>query len=64
MNETHLWHGDTLTPDMIGLSQDTFIVHCDCNNRGGGVAVIVKCKSKSQTNQNEYNFGNCCCRGM
>ena len=26
---------------MIGLSQDRFIVHCDCNNRGGGVALIV-----------------------
>ena len=26
---------------MIGLSQDRFIVHCDRNNRGGGVALIV-----------------------
>ena len=26
---------------MIGLSQDRFIVRCDCNNRGGGVALIV-----------------------
>ena len=26
---------------MIGLSQDTLIVHCDHNNRGGGVALIV-----------------------
>ena len=41
MNETHLQHSDTLTPDMIGLSQDTFIVLCDCNNRGGGVVLIV-----------------------
>ena len=41
LNETHLQHSDTLTPDMIGLSQDRFIVHCDCNNRGGGVALIV-----------------------
>ena len=41
LNETHLQHSDTLTPDMIGLSQDTFIVHCDCNNRGCGVALIV-----------------------
>ena len=46
LNETHLWHSDTFTPDMIGLSQDTFIVHCDHNNRGGGVALIVN------TNQN------------
>ena len=43
---------------MIGLSQDRFIVHCDHNNRGEGVA---KHKSKSQTDQNEYNFGHCCC---
>ena len=26
---------------MIGLSQDTFIVHCDRNNKEGGVALIV-----------------------
>ena len=41
LNGTHLGHSDTLTPDMIGLSQDRLIVHCDCNNRGGGVALIV-----------------------
>ena len=41
LNETHLQHSDTLTPDMIGLSQDRFIVCCYHNNRGGGVAVIV-----------------------
>ena len=41
LNETHLLHSDTLTPDMIGLSQDRFIVCCDHNNRGGGVALIV-----------------------
>ena len=32
---------DTLTPDMISLSQDRFIVHCDHNNRGGGVALMI-----------------------
>ena len=26
---------------MIGLTQDRFIVHCDCNNKGGGLALIV-----------------------
>ena len=26
LNETHLQHGDTLTPDMIGLSKDRLIV--------------------------------------
>ena len=41
LNETHLWHSDTLTPDMIALNHDRFIVHCDHNNRGGGVALIV-----------------------
>ena len=42
LNETHLGHSDTLTPDMMGISKDVLIVHCDCNNKGGGVAVIVK----------------------
>ena len=34
-------HSDTLTLDMIDTSKDMFIVHCDCNNKGGGVALIV-----------------------
>ena len=62
LNETHLRHSDTLTPDMMGINKDMFIVHCDCNNRGGGGCSDCKHKSKSQTDQNEYNFGNCCCR--
>ena len=37
LNETHLQHTDTLTPNTIGLSQDRLIVHCDCNTRGGGL---------------------------
>ena len=41
LNETHLGHSDTLTPDMMGINKDRFIVHCDHNNRGGGVALIV-----------------------
>ena len=41
VNETHLGHSDTLTFDMMGLSKDMLTVHCDCNNRGGGVALIV-----------------------
>ena len=41
LNETHLGHGDTLTPDMMGINTDMLIVHCDHNNRGGGVALIV-----------------------
>ena len=27
--------------DMIDKSTDMFIAHCDCNNKGGGVALIV-----------------------
>ena len=41
LNETHSQHSDTVTLDMIGLSQDRFIVHCDRNNRGGGVALMI-----------------------
>ena len=41
LNETHLGHSDTLTPDIMGISKDMFIVCCDHNNRGGGVALIV-----------------------
>ena len=41
LNETHLGHSDTLTRDMMGISKDVLIVHCDYNNRGGGVALIV-----------------------
>ena len=40
LNETHLGHRDTLTPDMMSISKDMLIVHCDCNNRGGGVHTI------------------------
>ena len=41
LNETHLGHSDILTPDMMGISKDVLIAHCDCNNKGGGVALIV-----------------------
>ena len=51
MNESHLQHSDTLAPDMIGLSQERFIVHCDHNNRGGGAALIVN------TNPNPKQIG-------
>ena len=44
LNETHLGHSDILTPDMTGTSKDVLIVHCDCNNRGGGVTLIVNMK--------------------
>ena len=46
LNETHLQHSDTLTPHIIGVSQDRFIVCYDCNNRGGGVALIIKTNLK------------------
>ena len=42
MNETHLGHSDTLTPDMMGISKDMLIVYHDHDNRGGGVDLIVK----------------------
>ena len=41
LNETHLGDSDTLTTDMMGISKDVLIVCCDCNNRGGGIALIV-----------------------
>ena len=44
LNETHLGHSDALTPDMININKDMFIVHCDCNNRGGGDALLVNTK--------------------
>ena len=40
LNETHLGHADTLTPQMIGISQDRFIVHCDCNNKEREVGLL------------------------
>ena len=30
LNETHLGHCDTLTPDMMGISKDVLRVCCDC----------------------------------
>ena len=33
LNETHLGHTNTLTTDMMGISKDVLIVHCDHNNR-------------------------------
>ena len=41
LNKTHLGHSNTMTPHMMGINKDMLIVHCDCNNRGGGVALIV-----------------------
>ena len=37
-----------LAPDMMGISKDVLIVHCDCNKRGGGVALIVNKKLNSK----------------
>ena len=37
LNETHLGHSDTLTPDMMGINMDMLIVCCDCNNREVGL---------------------------
>ena len=46
LNETHLGQTATLTPQMIGISQDRFIVRCDHNNKGDGVALIIKTNLK------------------
>ena len=43
LNET-LGHSDILAPDMMGIHKDVLIVHCDCNNKGGGFALIVNKK--------------------
>ena len=40
-NGVHLGQSDTQSLDMIDKSTDMFIAHCDCNNKGGGVALIV-----------------------
>ena len=40
-NGVHWGQSDTLTLDMIDKSTDMFTAHCDCNNKGGGVALIV-----------------------
>ena len=44
LNKIHLGHSDTLASDMMGISKDVLIVHCDHNNRGGCVALIVNKK--------------------
>ena len=62
LNETHFGHSDTLTPDMMGISKDMFIVHCDHNNRGGGVALIVNKNLNPKQIRMNTIFGNCCCR--
>ena len=35
---------DTLTPKMMGITQDVSIFQHDCNNAGGGVALIINKK--------------------
>ena len=37
LNETHLGHSDILTPDMMGINKDMFIICCDYNNREVGL---------------------------
>ena len=61
LNETHLQHSNTLTPDMIGLSQDRFIVCCDHNNRGGGVALIVNTNLNPKHIRMNTILEICCC---
>ena len=47
---------------MMGISKDVLIVHCDCNNKGSGIALTGNKNLNQKTNQNEHNFGNCCCK--
>ena len=49
LNETHLGHSDTLTPDMRHIGEDVLIDHCYYNNRGGQGCSYCKHKTKSQT---------------
>ena len=44
LTETHLVQKDTLTLKMMGLTQDVSIFPHDCNNAGGGVALIINKK--------------------
>ena len=44
LNETHLVQKDTLTPKMMGITQDVSIFQHDHNNAGGGVALIINKK--------------------
>ena len=48
----HLGHSDTLTTIMMGISKDVLIVHCDHNNRGGDVALIVNKKLNTKQIRN------------
>ena len=61
LNETHLGHSDTLTPDTMGISKGVLIVHCDHNNRGGGVDLIVNMKLNPKQIKLKH-FGNFCCK--
>ena len=48
LTETHLSANDILIPEMMGLPPDVSIFRRDCNNRGGGVALLVKKKMDAQ----------------
>ena len=62
LNETRLGHSDTLTPDMMGINIDMLIVHCDCTNRGGGVALIVNTNLHPKQIRMNTILEICCCR--
>ena len=44
LNETHFGQKDTLTPKMMGITQNVSIFQHDHNNAGGGVALIINKK--------------------
>ena len=44
LNETYLAEYDSLNAQMMNIMSDVSVFHCDCNNFGGGVALIVNNK--------------------
>ena len=50
LNETHFVQKDTLTPKMMGITQDLSIFQHDCNNAGGGVALIINKRFHARRN--------------
>ena len=62
LNQTHLGHSEALTPDVMGISKDVFIVHCDCNNRGSGVALIINKNLHPKQIRIHTILVHCCCK--
>ena len=50
LNQMHFVQKDTLTPKMMGITQDVSIFQHDHNNVGGGVALIINKKIHARRN--------------